>query len=92
MTTTAVGGLNASMAWVAGARICWWYGRWAGIPAEYRRSSLSASYCTGVWSRHCATVEGHLVLFDRTEGKSWDDKVYRRDETEGGAPVTVWGM
>ncbi len=40
----------------------------------------------------CATEEGHLVLFDRTEDKSWDDKVYRRDETEGGARVTVWGM
>ena len=40
----------------------------------------------------CATEEGHLVLFDRTEGKSWDDKVYRRVETDGGARVTVWGM
>ena len=40
----------------------------------------------------CAAAEGHLVLFDRTEGKSWDDKVYRREETEGGAPVAVWGM
>ncbi len=40
----------------------------------------------------CATEEWHLVLFDRTEDKSWDDKVYRRDETEGGARVTVWGM
>ena len=40
----------------------------------------------------CATAEGHLVLFDRSEGTSWDDKVYRREETEGGPPVTVWGM
>ena len=47
---------------------------------------------TRAYMDRCATAEGHLVLFDRTEGKSWDDKVYRRDETEGGAPVTVWGM
>ncbi len=47
---------------------------------------------TRAYMDRCATVEGHLVLFDRTEDKSWDDKVYRRDETEGGAPVTVWGM
>ena len=40
----------------------------------------------------CAAAEGHLVLFDRTEGKSWDDKVYRREEAEGGARVAVWGM
>ena len=47
---------------------------------------------TRAYMERCAAAEGHLVLFDRTEGKSWDDKLYRRDETEGGAPVTVWGM
>ena len=47
---------------------------------------------TRAYMDRCAAAEGHLVLFDRTEGKPWDDKVYRRDETEGGAPVTVWGM
>ena len=40
----------------------------------------------------CTAAEGHLVIFDRTEGRSWDDKIYRREETESGAPVTVWGM
>ena len=47
---------------------------------------------TRAYMDRCAAAEGHLVLFDRTEGRSWDDKVYRRDETEGGARVTVWGM
>ena len=47
---------------------------------------------TRAYMDRCAAAEGHLVLFDRSEGKSWDDKVYRREETEGGAPVTVWGM
>ena len=47
---------------------------------------------TRAYMDRCAAVEGHLVLFDRTEDKAWDDKVYRREETEGGAPVTVWGM
>ena len=37
-------------------------------------------------------AEGHLVVFDRTEGRSWDEKIFRRDECEGGAPITVWGM
>ena len=36
--------------------------------------------------------EGHLVVFDRTEGKPWKEKIFRRDETEGGTSVTVWGM
>ena len=47
---------------------------------------------TRAYMDRCAAAEGHLVLFDRTEGKSWDDKVYRREETEDGASVTVWGM
>ena len=39
-----------------------------------------------------AAAEGHLVVFDRTAGRSWDEKVFRRAEAAGGAPVTVWRM
>ncbi len=39
-----------------------------------------------------AAAEGHLVLFDRTAGRSWNDKVFRRTESAAGRPVTVWGM
>ena len=37
----------------------------------------------------CAAGEGHLVVFDRTPGVSWEDRIFRRDD-EGG--ITVWGM
>ena len=47
---------------------------------------------TRAYMDRCATAEGHLVIFDRHEDRTWDEKVYRREETEGGAPVTVWGM
>ena len=47
---------------------------------------------TRAYMDRCGSSEGHLVIFDRTEGKPWEEKVYRRDETGGGAPVTVWGM
>ncbi len=40
----------------------------------------------------CAASEGHLVLFDRTAGVSWDDKIFCREEGVGAAKVTVWGM
>jgi hypothetical protein len=40
----------------------------------------------------CGASEGHLVIFDRSEGTPWEDKLYRRLESDGGAPVTVWGM
>ena len=47
---------------------------------------------TRAYMDRCAAAEGHLVVFDRTEGKPWVEKIFRRDEREGGAPVTVWGM
>ena len=39
-----------------------------------------------------ATEAGHLVIFDRTEGRRWDDKVFRREESANGRTITVWGM
>ena len=47
---------------------------------------------TRAYMDRCSVVEGHLVIFDRTQGRSWDEKIYRREETVGGSPVTVWGM
>ena len=37
---------------------------------------------TRAYMDRCGTVEGHLVVFDRTEGRSWDEKIFRRDEAE----------
>ena len=47
---------------------------------------------TRAYMDRSGAAEGHLVIFDRTEGRPWEEKVFRRDEAEGGAPVTVWGM
>ena len=47
---------------------------------------------TRAYMDRCAASEGHLVIFDRSEERSWEDKIYRRDETAGGATVTIWGM
>ena len=40
----------------------------------------------------CGAAEGHLVIFDRTPGKAWQEKLFRRREPGSGPPVTVWGM
>ena len=47
---------------------------------------------TAAYMDRCGAEEGHLVLFDRTEGKPWADKLFRREEPVGGGAVTVWGM
>jgi AAA+ ATPase superfamily predicted ATPase len=36
-------------------------------------------------------TEGHLVIFDK-QVKSWDEKIYTRQEHVGNKIITVWGM
>ena len=40
----------------------------------------------------CAAEAGHLVIFDRDEERSWDEKVFCRRESANGVEVLVWGM
>ena len=40
----------------------------------------------------CGEKEGHLILFDRTAGKSWEEKIFRRHELYKGLRIIVWGM
>ena len=41
----------------------------------------------------CGAESGHLVVFDRSPSRTWEEKICRREESAGGdAPVTVWGM
>ena len=48
---------------------------------------------TAGYMDRCAADRGHLVVFDRTEGKPWDEKIFHRVERTGEhPPITVWGM
>ena len=40
----------------------------------------------------CGAEARSLVIFDRGEGKSWEEKLFRRVESAGGADIHVWGM
>ncbi|MBF0112610.1 MAG: AAA-like domain-containing protein [Desulfamplus sp.] len=48
----------------------------------------------------CSADEGHLIIFDRTEGKAWEEKIFRREEKPDSSnkngvkekKVIVWGM
>lgn len=37
-------------------------------------------------------TEGHLVIFDPKPNLTWDEKIFRRQETIGTYTVNVWGM
>ena len=47
---------------------------------------------TRAYMDRCGAAEGHLVVFDRTPGKPWEDKLFHRTESAAGMPITVWGM
>jgi hypothetical protein len=38
------------------------------------------------------TDEGHLVIFDRTKKKSWEEKIYKKERSYQGQTIIVWGM
>ena len=47
---------------------------------------------TAAYMDRCAAREGHLVIVDRDGGRSWDEKIFHRRESGGGAEIDVWGM
>ncbi|MEM7589208.1 MAG: ATP-binding protein [Myxococcota bacterium] len=38
------------------------------------------------------TSEGHLLIFDRRTGKSWDDRIWVKQESHNDKSITVWGL
>ena len=48
---------------------------------------------TAAYMDRCGAEAGHLVVFDRNEERSWDEKVFRDSRTaESGTEIAVWGM
>ena len=48
---------------------------------------------TARYMDRCASPTGHSVVFDRREGKTWEQKIFRREESSpDGRTITVWGM
>lgn len=40
----------------------------------------------------CNPTEGHLIIFDRSTNKSWDEKIYQKVELLDGKTIHVWGL
>ena len=48
---------------------------------------------TAEYMDRCAAEAGHLVIFDRREGRRWEDKVFReRRALDSGAEIDIWGL
>ena len=48
---------------------------------------------TATYMDRCGAEAGHLVVFDRSPERSWEEKVFRdRRAARSGAEIAVWGM
>ena len=70
--------------------------RWV-VECKVRRDGLERTIREGVeqtrgYMDRCGAASGHLVVFDRSESRTWEEKIFRREPAAKGAPVTVWGM
>ena len=46
---------------------------------------------TADYARRVGADEAHLIVFDRSPERSWDEKIWRRDESFDGMAISVWG-
>ena len=46
---------------------------------------------TADYARRVGADDAHLMIFDRDGGRTWDERIWRRDERYGDLPITVWG-
>ena len=45
----------------------------------------------GEYMDRSGAESGHAVMFDLRPGRSWEERIFRRDPRPGDPPVTVWG-
>ena len=68
------------------------------VECKMRRGDLERTITEGLaqaraYVDRCAAEAGHLVVFDRSPERTWEQKIFRRPAPPGtDAPVTVWGM
>jgi hypothetical protein len=66
------------------------------IELKILRKGLEATVAEGLaqtadYASRCGAAEAHLMIFDRTPGKSWDERIWQRQEAVGGRSIGVWG-
>ena len=68
------------------------------VECKVRRGDLERTIAEGLAQMRgdldrCGAESGHLIIFDRTPQRTWDEKLFRREAPPGAdPPVTVWSM
>ena len=90
----ARGRTDLLIVWPRGAR----ERRWV-VECKLRHGDLERTIAEGLeqtrgYLDRCGAEAGHLIVFDRSTERSWEERIFRREPRPGAAaaPVTVWGM
>ncbi len=67
------------------------------IEVKLMHQSLSRTIDEGLaqtWAYmdRCGAHEGHLVIFDRRQERSWEKKIFTYTKRYAETPIEVWGM
>ena len=67
------------------------------IETKLRRGKLETVIADGlaqIWRYcdRCGADESHLIIFDRSSERSWDEKIFKLSERHNEIEITVWGM
>ena len=69
------------------------------VECKLRHGDLERAIAEGLeqtraYMDRCGAEAGHLIVFDRSPERSWEEKIFRREAPPGAgvAMVTVWGM
>ena len=86
------GRVDLLILWPHGGRV----GRFV-VECKVRRDGLERTIREGVeqtrsYMDRCGAEAGHLIVFDRSASRTWEEKLFRRAPAGDGTPVTVWGM
>ena len=77
--------------------------QWIVIELKVAKRGLAQVLMDGLkqtrdYMDQCGADEGHLILFDLTPGRSWEERIYSREEESvpatghlTGHSITVWG-
>ncbi|HRX70776.1 MAG: ATP-binding protein [Gammaproteobacteria bacterium] len=71
--------------------------QWVVLELKLLNKSLDATLQQGLeqtaaYLDQVGTTDGHLLIFDRRPGVSWEEKIFQRRESYGSHSIQVWGM
>ena len=69
----------------------------AVIELKVLRKSLESTLAEGLeqtwaYADRCGAEDAHLVIFDRRPGRTWEERIWVRQEQHNQRAITVWAM